>query len=143
MSQVTEKLNVLLADSLVFYVKLHNYHWNVAGPHFHLVHQKTEALYNQVAVLYDDLAERILQLGDKPIITMKSVLETATLQEEPHDNFNDREVLHGVVHDLEHIHRELKATTELSDCDSVTIGFIDAQCTVLEKELWMLKATLS
>lgn len=142
MSQLTQAMNALLADSLVLYVKLHNYHWNVSGPQFDQIHAKTEALYTQIATFYDDIAERILQLGDKPIITMKSVLETATLQEEPHDHFNDREVIHGVVHDFEHIHRELKRIAELDSCDAVTTGFIDDQCAMFEKELWMLKASL-
>lgn len=143
MSQLTESLNQLLADSLVFYVKLHNYHWNVAGPHFELIHKKTESIYEYFSTLYDDVAERILQLGDKPIVTMHSILERSQLQEEPHDNFNDREVLHGIIHDMEAIYSHIKNITGHKDCDAITVAFLEEQCAHFEKELWILKTTLN
>ena len=34
-SQVSQALNVALADTLALYLKTKNFHWHVSGPHFH------------------------------------------------------------------------------------------------------------
>ena len=68
------QLNQNLADVQVLYVKLHNYHWNIKGPHFWGIHNVTEGYYDYLAKQYDDIAERILQLNGKPLTTMKSYL---------------------------------------------------------------------
>ena len=46
---VVESLNVVLADAIVFYQKLHQYHWVVEGKQFFALHAKFEELYEQYA----------------------------------------------------------------------------------------------
>ncbi len=78
---IIQKLNQNLADLHILYVKLHNYHWNIQGPQFVTIHKTTEEFYERVAELYDEIAERILQLGDKPLATVKGYIENAQLKE--------------------------------------------------------------
>ena len=68
-NQLVELLNKNLANMQVLYVKLHNYHWNVKGINFKPIHEMTEAYYNYFAEQYDEVAERIVQLGGKPLVT--------------------------------------------------------------------------
>ena len=35
---IAQGLNTLLADSYSLYIKTHNFHWNVEGPHFTSLH---------------------------------------------------------------------------------------------------------
>lgn len=143
MSTISKSLNGLLADALVFFVKLHNYHWNVTGPQFESIHAKTEGLYEYFSTLYDDLAERILQLGDKPIVTIAEALDNARIGEESNTTFNDREVLHGIIHDLQTFHSNIKEAKGLPECDSVTSALLDETLAKIEKDLWIFKATLN
>ena len=57
MSKVIKQLKQIQADAHALYIKVHNYHWNVKGMDFHPVHAYTEGLYNEMSVLFDDMAE--------------------------------------------------------------------------------------
>ena len=70
MSKVIKQLKQIQADAHALYIKVHNYHWNVKGMDFHPVHAYTEGLYNEMSVLFDDMAERAIILGDKPYLTI-------------------------------------------------------------------------
>ncbi len=73
MSKIIEQLKQTQADAHALYVKMHNYHWNIKGMDFFPVHDHTEEIYNNMSVLYDDTAERVLQLGGKPYLTIKEL----------------------------------------------------------------------
>jgi len=67
---VVNELSVLLADFQVFYSNLRNFHWNVKGHGFFVLHSKYEELYNDAAEKVDEVAERILQLGSKEALDL-------------------------------------------------------------------------
>ena len=50
--QLAEQLKICLADSFAFYLKTHNYHWNIEGPDFYQFHE----------LFGDTLAEQIRTL---------------------------------------------------------------------------------
>lgn len=62
-------LNELVATWSVLYTKLHNYHWYVNGSSFFTLHEKFEELYDAVTLNLDEVAERILSTGGKPVAT--------------------------------------------------------------------------
>src|SRR5690554_74327 len=74
-------LNREVANLVVFYIKLHNYHWYVKGHEFYRLHEKFEEMYDEITEIYDEVAERMLMLGYKPNATLKGALEVATLKE--------------------------------------------------------------
>lgn len=53
-------INHLIANQGVLNVKLHQFHWHVQGPDFFTMHEKFEALYNEVNAYFDAFAERLL-----------------------------------------------------------------------------------
>lgn len=61
--QIADLLAQLLADSYTLYLKTHNYHWNVTGPHFGALHALFEVQYTDLALAVDGIAERIRSLG--------------------------------------------------------------------------------
>ena len=61
--QLSEKLNVLLADYSLFYQNTRGFHWNIKGEKFFELHVKFEKLYNDLLLKIDEVAERILTLG--------------------------------------------------------------------------------
>jgi len=45
---LAEQLKILLASSFVFYLKAHNFHWNVEGPNFSEYHKFLDDLNTEV-----------------------------------------------------------------------------------------------
>lgn len=59
-----DKMKVVLADSFAFYLKTHQFHWNVEGPDFFQYHEFLGELYSEVYGSIDKIAEEIRALGD-------------------------------------------------------------------------------
>jgi starvation-inducible DNA-binding protein len=64
--QLAVKLNELLANYSIFYQNTRGYHWNIKGDKFFELHLKFEELYNDLLLKIDEIAERILTLGQTP-----------------------------------------------------------------------------
>jgi len=144
MTKVINQLLQLQADAHALYVKIHNYHWNVTGMDFTPVHLKTEEIYTNMSVLYDDAAERIIQLGAKPYLTISALAKATKIKEEKRDTFKSKDVLKNIITDFEYLH---KLFSKLSDeaekaGDKATGAFADDNVALLEKELWMLGSML-
>jgi starvation-inducible DNA-binding protein len=142
--KLVNHLNQNLADVQVLYVKLHNFHWNVKGPHFFGIHNVTEGYYDHLAKQYDDIAERILQIGAKPLTTMKDYLNVSKIKEENKNNFSASEVIKSVTKDFNYLLKEFKKTSELAENknDLTTQALADENIAWLEKAIWMLKASM-
>lgn len=63
---LAEKLNVLLANYSIFYQNTRGFHWNIKGEKFFELHVKFEELYTDLLLKIDEIAERILTLGETP-----------------------------------------------------------------------------
>lgn len=138
-------LKQLQADALVFFTKTHNYHWNVKGRDFPQVHAATEEIYDNFAEIFDSLAERIIQLGDTPYVTLKDVLDKTKIKEDSRTSFNSREVLESILQDYKYFLKSFKELSEISakKNDTTTQGYADSQVANLEKAIWMLNAQLA
>lgn len=66
-----KELKQLLADTYGLYLKTQNYHWNVTGPNFKQLHELFEEQYQELAIMVDSIAERILILGGKTPATFR------------------------------------------------------------------------
>lgn len=64
--ELADLLNDLLANYSLFYQNTRGYHWNIKGKKFFELHVKFEELYNDLFVKIDEVAERILTLGETP-----------------------------------------------------------------------------
>ena len=61
--QLSEKLNLLLANYQLFYMNARGFHWNIKGDKFFELHVKFDELYNDALLKIDEIAERLLTLG--------------------------------------------------------------------------------
>ncbi len=141
---VTQSLNGLLADATLFYQKLRAMHWLVEGREFFALHGKFEALYNSWADHIDDIAERILTVGGKPLATLANMLERARIKEFA-GSASGREMVEALVADLEHIVAAAGETISVAENagDRGTANLLDGIRDEQEKTLWMLKAWLA
>lgn len=143
MSELTQAVNKQIANWSVMFIKLHNYHWYVTGPEFFTLHAKFEELYNEAALHIDELAERLLAMGDKPVATMAGALERSSVKE-AEGRETAQEMVVNIVEDYSTMIQELKQGMELADAanDETTGDLLLSIHSGLEKHVWMLNSFL-
>ncbi|MFJ7931468.1 Dps family protein [Peribacillus sp. NPDC096448] len=135
-------VNKEIANFSVLYTKIHNYHWFVNGPHFFELHQKLEELYKEVTSNYDEMAERLLAIGEKPVATLKEYMELTTI-EEATGNENTEDMVQSVISDFEKLSEEFLEIIEVAEEeDPVTADMLTGMKKSLNKHAWMLRAYL-
>lgn len=137
------ELNKQVATWSVVYTKLHNFHWYVKGPQFFTLHAKFEELYNEATLHMDEIAERLLTLGGKPVATLKEHLELSDVEEATGKESTDQ-MVETVVKDFDKIMQSLKKGMgeAAKDEDDMTEDLLNAVYQSIEKYQWMLKAFL-
>jgi starvation-inducible DNA-binding protein len=145
MKKTIKQLKIVQASSLVMFTKIHNYHWNIKGMQFFPIHEMTEKIYGEFSGLYDDAAERVLQLGDKPLILLNEISEASIIKEDKKTDFDAKYVLTNILKDFETLLKEFKKLSKIAGeaGDNVTVAFADENVGHLEKNIWMISATLS
>ena len=63
MEQLQQAAKVAFASTFSFYLKAHNYHWNVEGSDFLEYHDLFGKIYEEVYGAIDDFAEKIRAMG--------------------------------------------------------------------------------
>ncbi|MGG0789532.1 DNA starvation/stationary phase protection protein [Peribacillus simplex] len=135
-------VNKEIANFSILYTKIHNYHWFVNGPHFFELHQKLEELYKEVTSNYDELAERLLAIGEKPVATLKEYMQLTTI-EEATGNENTEDMVQSVISDFEKLSEEfLEIIAVAEEEDPVTADMLTGMKKSLNKHAWMLRAYL-
>ena len=142
-NELTQSVNKQIANWTVLYFKLHNYHWYVTGPEFFTLHAKFEELYNEAGLHIDELAERLLAMGDKPVATMSAALELASVKEAS-GNESATDMVANIVDDYSTMIQELKKGMELAEevNDETTSDLLLSIHSGLEKHVWMLNSFL-
>lgn len=140
---IQSQLNLQIANWSVLYTKLHRFHWYVKGPLFFTLHEKFEELYNESALVVDQVAERLLAVGGEPIATMKEYVETATIQETDNES-KAAEMVATLVKDYSTINESLKELAENADSqnDSITTALAEDLIEKIDTHIWMLTAYL-
>lgn len=144
MSKTSDYLKKHTADNLVLWVKFHNLHWNVRGRQFKPVHEMTEAYYDEFAEDYDALAERLVQLGEKPPVTTVECLSLSSFKELAKNTFSVEDVLTIVKADFGELVKEYRIArdTAADAGDSTTESLYVDMVSRLEKQLWMIDASI-
>jgi len=74
-AEICKNLNVLLADEITLYSKTRNYHWNVTGPAFSVLHKFFEEQYDELASITDEVAERVRMIGGMAAGSLSTVCQ--------------------------------------------------------------------
>lgn len=141
MENIEKDLNVFLSDLNVFYRKLQNYHWNITGEHFFVLHAKLEEYYDEINSQIDEVAEHMLMLGKQPLGTMKDYLEKTTIVEAQDNKITDKEVLNNIINDYNALLQKVTDLKSLAEEQNLysTSTLMDDLISSYTKHLWMLK----
>lgn len=144
MNEISKELNVFLSDLNVFYRKLQNYHWNIIGKSFFILHAKLEEYYDEINSQIDEIAEHILILGKQPLGTMQDYLANSTIDEAKNEKIEEKDVYVKVTNDLEILLQKVTEIKELTEekNDYGTSSLMDEYIANYSKKLWMLKQSM-
>lgn len=140
MEEVNKNLNELLADLNVFFRKLQNYHWNIEGKEFFILHEKLEEYYDCASKEIDEIAEHILINRAQPLGTMKDYLQITTIKEAENKKVTREEVFQNLITDYGILLNKVIAIKEASEevKDYATSSLMDEYILNYGKKLWML-----
>lgn len=142
---IAQKLNGVLADEFLLYLKTRNAHWNVEGIDFYNKHKFFEAQYQQLDDIMDDVAERIRTLGHYAPATLAQYLQLTHLTEQSRSANDGAGYIKELLGDHESIIIHLREdvnpfASELKDAG--TSDFITGLMETHEKMAWMLRSHL-
>jgi starvation-inducible DNA-binding protein len=137
------KLNELLSTYQLHYQNLRSLHWNIKGQSFFELHLKYEELYTRSQVIIDEIAERILSIGETPTSRWSDYLKTSKIAENPiiHDGKTGVNYIFEAQKTILVLERELlEMSGDLNDegTNSLMSDFIGEK----EKTNWMFKSWL-
>lgn len=139
--QIADRLNDLLSNYQQFYMNLRGFHWNIKGKKFFELHLKFEELYNDALVKVDEVAERILTLGQSPYHTFSKYLKHSEIKEA--ENISDGETaIDTILVALKVLLSKERAILKLAAHvdDEGTVALMSDYIVEQEKLVWMLSA---
>lgn len=141
--ELAKKLNTLLANYSIFYQNTRGYHWNLRGTKFFELHLKFEALYTDLSVKMDEIAERILTLGFSAQHNFSDYKSESKIIEktEVNDGLKAAADILNSLKILVSLQREiLSFSTEMKD--EGTYALMSENIKAQEKLVWMYSAFL-
>lgn len=142
MSQLAKSLSKLLADTYALYLKTQNYHWHVHGPQFKTLHILFEEQYTTLAQAVDDIAERILTLGEKAPATFDEYNQLKSIPDGD-SNANAAKMVSDLYDDHGKLIKDLNQSIRLAQDsnDEGSISLLSERIAAHEKIRWMLGAS--
>lgn len=141
--EIAEGLGGVLADTYTLYLKTHNYHWNVTGPTFQMLHELFESQYNELAGAVDGIAERIRAL-DFPAPGSFSEFASLSSIQEANGVPQSQEMVKDLVNGNEAVVRTARSVIKTAQDagDEGTADLLIARTQAHEKAAWMLRSHL-
>tara|TARA_R110002049_G_scaffold91538_3_gene228018 strand:+ start:182 stop:664 length:483 start_codon:yes stop_codon:yes gene_type:complete len=142
-AEIAAGLSRLLADSYTLYLQTHNFHWNVTGPMFQMLHGMFELHYTELALAVDDIAERIRALGIhapgtySEFVSLSSIKEVAGVPKA-------LEMVRLLVDGHEAVVRTARSILPVvgKASDEASADLLTQRMQLHEKTAWMLRSLL-
>ena len=138
------KLNKLLANYVVEYHKLQNYHWYIKGKDFFQVHAKLEEIYDGINSSIDELAENILMLGYKPLASLHEFLQHSDIEEAKMEDIKSKDIFKEVLKDFNKLLKDVKEIKALADEENnyLISALMDDYIKEFYKSIWMINQVM-
>ncbi len=143
MTQVTQHLDKLVANTYGLAVKTLNYHWNVTGPNFKTVHEMLGEQYNEMILAIDELAERMRMLHVKVEATFEHFSKNNSIGN-GNKELNCSEMLKDLANGHQQLIKMLKEGIEIAEKnnDDATADILTTRIEAHDKYAWMILASV-
>jgi len=143
MEKLIQAAKIAFASEFSFYLKSHNFHWNVEGSDFLEYHDLFGKIYEEVYSSIDDFAEKIRGLGSYVPASYRKFSMLSQLDDEEQILPKDQMVME-LLEDNEKLVRLFKIVFDLSEKEGEHgfSDFIAGRMDAHRKHGWQLRASL-
>jgi starvation-inducible DNA-binding protein len=142
--QMIETAKVVMADTFKFYLRAHNYHWNVEGTDFYQYHTLLEKIYTEVFESVDIMAEHIRSMSSFVPGSLGRFAELSKLNDE-RDQTDALTMLYRLSQDNEVVLFNIKVAYDAAEAvgNHGWSNFLAERQAAHMKHGWMLRSTLA
>lgn len=142
MDNLIQQMKVCLASTFAFYLKAHNFHWNVEGQNFPQYHELFSDVYTDAFGAVDAIAEQIRTLDAYAPGSMSRYL-TLSVVDEQLNIPEARKMVAELESDNRKLIDQLATTYRLAEKFNKLglSNFLQDRMDIHEKQGWMLRAT--
>jgi len=131
------------ADSFLFYLQTHYYHWNVEGRHFAQDHELFGKIYEDVQASLDTFAEQLRAMGTYAPAMFDRLKELSTIEQS--DDIPPADIMYqNLIDSNEKVLKSLDSAFDILEANHLHgFGdFIAGRLDAHNKHQWMLRSTL-
>ena len=144
MDDVIEKLKIAFGTSFAFYMKAHNFHWNVEGPNFYMFHDFFGDIYEEVQSSLDITAEQIRTLDAYTPGSLNRLQDLSTVSAEDRVELSPLTMVEILLADNEKTRTAMMEAFAAAEKENLQ-GLMDhlaARIDAHNKHRWMLQSHL-
>lgn len=140
-SKTTAALQDCLVDLVDLALQGKQAHWNVVGTNFRAVHLQLDEIIAAVRTASDEVAERIVTLGEPADGRVAIVAEGSRLEKYPTGLQSVSDTVTAIADRLEKTIQGLRtAIKTVGETDPISEDLLIGHTSELEKSLWMVQA---
>jgi starvation-inducible DNA-binding protein len=138
--EVSEALNVLLADTIALYIKTKNFHWHVSGPHFRDYHLLLDEQSDQIFATTDVIAERVRKIGQPTLRSIGDVTRHQRLSDNDAAYVEPSDMLAELREDNQRVIAAMREAHDTCDehNDVASASLLETFIDDAEKRVWFL-----
>jgi starvation-inducible DNA-binding protein len=139
-SDLSEALNAILADTFALYVKTKNFHWHVSGPNFRDYHLLLDEHADQIFASTDVIAERVRKIGGTTLRSIGHIAKLQSLKDNDANFVPPGDMLRELMNDNKAIIAAMRDVHELCDRhdDVATASQLEVFIDEAERRCWFL-----
>jgi starvation-inducible DNA-binding protein len=135
--EIASYLNSVLANEYSLFTKTLNYHWNITGPRFQIIHNFLGENYNELLLMMDEVAERVRMLDERPVSTIKGMVSNMEIKDAKESSPSAESMLENLLMDHLTIQSQIKEIVSDNKKFSDDPGTADLLVGILRKHEMM------
>jgi starvation-inducible DNA-binding protein len=143
MDELQKAAKVAFASTFSFYLKAHNFHWNITGPDFLEYHELFGKIYEEVYASIDDFAEKIRSI-DTFVPASLERFSMLTLIDDETNILDQDSMLTELYQDNQKMVKLLKMVYDVAEQvgENGFSNFLAERMDAHRKHGWMLKSSM-
>lgn len=139
-TEISNALRPLLADTFALYLKTKNFHWHITGRHFRDYHLLLDEHGEQIFAMTDDIAERARKIGGTTLRSISDISRHQRLKDNNRESVPPKEMLTELCDDNRELTRLLRSTHEICGRhnDVASTSLIETWIDETERRTWFL-----
>jgi len=139
-SQISAKLNEILATTFALYLKTKNFHWHMSGPHFRDYHLLLDEQSEQIFAITDDIAERVRKIGGTTLRSIGQISKLQGIEDNDESYVSPGDMLRELMADNKTVVQAMRECHKLCDDheDVATASLLENFIDQAERRLWFM-----